>query len=313
MVLSRRPVNAALVALALIGVALVACGGDDDTRSDAAVDSGTDSGTDGVRVVATTSIWADVVSNVACDGLAAVTSIVPPGTDPHTYETSLRDREELDDATLVVANGLDLEPTLVDVLDAVAADGVPVVEVTDSVDVVDGDPHVWQDPVRVRDAAVGIGDALVNAGLPADEVAACVDAYTSELDALDDEVSATLSLVPDDRRVFVTNHDSLGYFADRYGFEVLGTVIPAATTLAETNPADLEELASAIDEAGVPVVFAELDQPDAVARSLAERVGEVDIVALYTDSLGEAGSGADTYVGMIRTNSRAIAEALGTS
>jgi zinc/manganese transport system substrate-binding protein len=301
MILSRLPARtlAGVTVSVAVSLGAVACGDDDDEGSSER----------GGRIVATTSIWADVAANVACGGLAPVTTLVPPGSDPHAFEPSLRDREDVEEADLVVSNGLDLETSLLDVLDTVAGDGT-VFEMAGAIDTLGDDPHVWQDPARVAAALPALADALVGAGLDAGAIDACTVAYTSELTALDAEIEGLVATLPDDRRVLVTNHDSLGYFADRYGFDVLGTVIPAPTTLAETNAADLEDLATAIESTGVPAIFAEEQHAAADVEALADRVGDVQVVELHTDSLGPDGSGADTYVGMMRTNARAIVDAL---
>ncbi len=135
--------------------------------------------------------------------------------------------------------------------------------------------------------------------------------YAQELLAADEEIAATLEAVPDDRRLLVTNHDSLGYFADRYGFEVVATVIPGGTTLGVPSSAELADLVAVIGDTGVPAIFAENVQPSTLAEAVAAEVGEgVAVVELYTDSLGEPGSDADTLIGMLLTNATRIAGAL---
>ncbi len=114
--------------------------------------------------------------------------------------------------------------------------------------------------------------------------------------------------MPPDRRLLVTNHDALGYFADRYGFEILGTVLPGTSTLAEASPAELERLAADIESAGVPAIFAEALESTDEAAALADDLG-VDVVTLYTDSLGDDGSGAETYAELMRYDATAIADA----
>ncbi len=335
-------------------------------------------------IMATTTIWADVTRNVACGGLAEVESILPPLADPHDYEPSMSDRARLDQADIIVTNGLELEEGLEDILESVEADGTPVFTAGDYMttlefdaemfgghhdeedegedhgdedgdddegedhgdeedddededhadeeeededhgdededeghaDEEDGhgseDPHVWLDPVRIAQAVENLGPALVQlAGLDADRVAACTDAYLAELADLHRDITESLAPVPAAQRKLVTNHDSLGYFADRYDFEVIGTVIPATTTLAEPSPADLEELAHVIEENGVPAIFAEALHGAGEATALAEHLDGVTIASLYTGALGEAGSGAETYVAMMRHNARTIAGALG--
>ena len=137
-------------------------------------------------VVATTSIWADLTQQVLCDGSLAVRTLIPAGTDAHSYEPSFQDRETLDGATLIVANGHDLEELLDDTLDQVDDDGTPVFAAADHDDTSDDDdddddddgdhddgghdddPHVWLDPVRVAGILPALGDALVAVGADRD-------------------------------------------------------------------------------------------------------------------------------------------------
>ena len=326
-------------------------------------------------IMATTTIWADITRNVACEGLAEVESILPPLADPHDFEPSMSDRARLDEAHLIVANGLELEEGLEDTLVSVEGDGTSVFsagdymttlefdaetfgghnnegeddgdgddhgdgdedgdrddhggddedhgdEDHDDEDHGDGeddrggpvseDPHVWLDPVRVAQAVENLADALVrDAGLDADRVAACTDAYLADLADLHRDIAGTLDAVPPARRKLVTNHDSLGYFADRYGFDVIGTIIPATSTLAEPSPAGLEELAHLIEDTGVRAIFAEeLGHGAGEAATLADRLEGVSVENLYTGALGPPGSGAETYLAMMRHNAETIAAAL---
>jgi zinc/manganese transport system substrate-binding protein len=288
-------------------LALTACAGDESSA-----------GAGGARYVpATTGIWADVVRDVACDGTFTVRTLLPTGADTHSYEPSLRDRAVLDGSALVVANGLGLEERLDDTLAAVEDDGVPVFRIGDHVATLAGgeddqggaDPHVWFDPTRVSAALPALGDALVAAGADRRRTRACVGAAQDELAGLDTEVAAILAAVPDDRRVLVTNHDALGYFAERYGFTVLGEILPSTSTLTEASAGQLDELGKAIVAEGVPAIFAESVSSTADADALADRLG-IDVVVLYTESLGKPGSGAETYPDLMRFDARAIAEAL---
>jgi zinc/manganese transport system substrate-binding protein len=292
-----------LIAWLAAGVlATTSCGGDDDSAAGA---------DEGPYVVATTSIWADLVQQVACDGTFDVRTLLPAGADSHAYEPSLRDREELDGAALVVANGLGLEERLDDTLTTVEDAGVRVVRMGDHVETLDGDPHVWFDPTRVSTALPMIGEALIAAGGDGDRTDACVTAAQDALADLDAEVAATLDAVPADRRLLVTNHDSLGYLADRYDFTVLGSILPSTSTLTEASPGQLEELGDVIAAEGVPAIFAETISSADDAEALAERLG-IDVVELYTESLGEPGSGVETYAEFMRFDAEAIAAALGS-
>ena len=304
-------------ALALVGGA---CGGD-----------GTGSGGgEGPVILVTTSIWADVVSAVACDPETTVETLVPIGADPHTYEPSLADRGALEDAALVVANGLGLEAGLDDTLSAVEEAGTPVFRLADHVDTLavstaaardegsgddghdhEGDnPHIWFDPTRVSIAVGPLADELVEVGVDRDAVGRCLADHRQELAELDARVEEILAPIDPQDRLLVTNHDSLVYFADRYDFEVIGTIIPAASTLAETNPAQLEELAQLVDDLDVPAVFAEAQTSTADAEALADRVGGVEVVTLHTGTLAGPGSGAESYAQLMVTDAELIAAAL---
>ena len=307
----QRRYRTALALMTGLGAALTACGGD--------TTSGASSATDAPVIVATTSIWADVTGQVACDGLAEIETVIPIGGDPHSFEPSLRDRQVLEDADLIVANGLLLEESLEDTIDAAAEHGTPVFRFADEMtplasddpEHVEGDPHVWFDPTRVSAALPALRDALVTrAGLDAGRVDACLDDYQAAIAATDAEVAGLLDTLPADRRKLVTNHEALGYFAEHYGFEVLGAVIPSPSTLAEANAADLEALVRLIEEADVPAVFAEAQHSSVEAEALATAVGDVEVVTLFTDSLGPSESGADTYLGLLSTDARLIVDAL---
>ena len=168
---------------------------------------------------------------------------------------------------------------------------------------------MWFDPIAVSAALPALGDALVDAGVDRAVTDRCVAAAQAELGGLDADVAETLAAVPAERRVLVTNHDSLGAFADRYGFEVLGSVLPSTSTLGEASPSALEALGEEIQATGVPAIFAETLHTSADADALGDRLG-VEVVELYTDALGEPGSGADTYPGLLRTDAERIADAL---
>jgi zinc/manganese transport system substrate-binding protein len=162
-------------------------------------------------------------------------------------------------------------------------------------------------------AVDGIADFLIGTvdGVDADAIEANAAAYIAELEALDAEVEETLAAIPEERRLLVTNHDTFGYFADRYDFEVLGSIIPGGSTLASVSARDLSELASTISELGVPAVFAETTVSSQLADTLAGEAGDIEVVELFTDSLGDPDSEGATYVAMVRTNAERIAAALG--
>ncbi|HEY6635360.1 MAG TPA: metal ABC transporter substrate-binding protein, partial [Acidimicrobiia bacterium] len=210
------------------------------------------------------------------------------------------------------------EAGFADVLETAAADGANVLEIAPAVDPIpfpghetDLDPHVWFDPGRVVLAATLIADRLAEADDSVDWEARA-DAYAQTVAATWNEMEGILATVPTDSRKLVTNHESLGYFADTFGFEVVGVVISGGSTLDEPSSAELADLVATIESLGVTAIFAETSDSTALAEAVAEEVGEeVAVVELYTESLGEPGSDAETLIGMLLTNSRRIADALG--
>ncbi|HEY5700354.1 MAG TPA: metal ABC transporter substrate-binding protein [Acidimicrobiales bacterium] len=274
-------------------------------------------GDGGPLVVATHSILGDLATNVLGD-TATVQVVMPAGTDPHDFEPSAADVALLSEADLVVANGLGFEVGLTDALEAAADDGIDVLDLGEQLDplpLADGDgedPHWFTDPRRtVR--AVGLIAAAAAAvdGIDAAAIGVHAEAYVDVVTAADAQMGDDLLAVPAADRRLVTNHEVFGYFADRYGFEVIGTIIPSGTTLAEPSSADLSALVDIIDETGVPAIFADTSSSRELADVLAEETGEdIAVVELFSESLGEPGSGGETYLQLIRTNADRIVGAL---
>ncbi|RLV56233.1 zinc ABC transporter substrate-binding protein [Aeromicrobium phragmitis] len=271
-------------------------------------------------IVVTTNILGDVAQQIVGDE-AEVVVLMPDGADPHSFEISARDAATVENAALVVSNGLGLEEGVQNSVDAAAEAGVPVLAVGEEVDPLEyqegssrgqADPHFWTDPERMREAARLIAEQVLEQvpDIDAAAVQARAAEYDDELAALDDEMREAFDRIPTDQRTLVTNHHVLGYLADRYGFEVLGAVIPSGTTLASPSAADLDALATAIREAGVPAIFADSSHPDRLAQVLAETAGvDVEVHSLYSESLTADGEAA-TYLGMMRANTATIATAL---
>ena len=222
-------------------------------------------GSEDPLVVATTTILGDMASAVVGDQ-ATVETLMPPGADPHDFQPSSQQVALINGAELVIANGLGLEEGFIDVLDAAQADGVNVLELGPLIDPIpfaDGgpdelgdDPHFWNDPIRAAMGAEVIADALSDVDPSVDWASRATD-YGNELRDLASEIEVMLQEIPDADRKLVTNHDSLGYFADRYGFEIVGVVIPGGSTLAEPSSAELANLVQVMREQDVRVIFAE--------------------------------------------------------
>ncbi|MFH1331628.1 MAG: metal ABC transporter substrate-binding protein [Actinomycetota bacterium] len=322
---SAAPGRGAALLLALVGLVAAGCGADE------AAPSG-DGACAELRVVATTSILGDVVGNVVGDS-KRVEVLIPIGADPHSFQASAAQAVALREADVVVVNGLGLEEGLQEVVASAAADGVTVVEAASFIEALplneaaahenqDGavgdedrgslDPHIWTDPQRMADVVTGLGEALAEADPDcAGAWRTAAEAYRRQLQDLDGEIEAILDAIPAEQRKLVTNHHAFGYFADRYGFEVLGAIIPGGAAFAAPSPADLAALVEILRSEGVRAIFAETTQSADLAGALAAELGEgVEVVSLYTGSLGESGSGADTYAGMQRVNAERIAAAL---
>ncbi|MBN8205184.1 zinc ABC transporter substrate-binding protein [Microbacterium esteraromaticum] len=305
----RRPALVAAVALvALVGGGLVGC-------------APATAGSDRPQVIVTTNILGDVVENLVGDE-AQVTTLMRPNADPHSFEISVQQGAQLDAADLVISNGLGLEEGLQQHLDRVAESGVTQVVAGEHISVLDytdtdaggaPDPHFWTDPARMLDVVDAIEAALIGIdGVDASQITANGEAYRDELEALDAEMTEAFTAIPVERRALVTNHHVFGYLAERFDFRVVGAVIPGGSTLAAPSAADLRELASAIDEAGVPTIFAESSQPDRLVQVLAAEAGvEVAVIELFTESLTEPDGEAGTYLTMMRANTTRIAHGLG--
>lgn len=321
---------------------LAACGAYGQSRDD-----GTQSVSAGeqLSIVATTSILGDVAGAVA-DDAAEVTILMPPGSDPHSFEASAQQLAQMQQADLVIANGGGLEQQLHDALKEAEGAGVPVFHAIDHVDTLafsgqeehaderssaeahadeehtgaeehEGengavDPHFWMDPSRMAQVVQALGDEI--GGIAGDDGATVsrAGAYAGRLQDLDVQTQDMLSVIPDDQRTLVTNHEAFGYFADRYGFEIVGTLIPGLSTGAEPSAQDLEELLHTIADEQVSAIFTENTTSDRLAETLAQEAGsDVEVVGLYSDSLGDESSSATTYVDMLRTNARRISDTLG--
>lgn len=296
-----------LAALAL-SLGLAGCGG-----------GGSGSNSSEPVVIATTPILGALVSELVGEH-ARVRVLVPNGADPHDFAPSAQDVAALTDADAVVANGLLEEGGLRGGLEEARRAGVPVLSATDHVRLQPAgpegdhgqgehgqdphDPHIWMDPVAMAGVVEGIAPALAEA------IGADLGTRPAELGqrlrALSDEVERRLAGIPPEQRTLVTGHDSMGYFATRYGFEVVGAIIPSLSTHAEVSAGDLAELRERIETTGVPAIFTELGTPPDVAEALAREAG-VRVVALPSHTLPEDGS----YVTFMRQVAGTIERGLG--
>ncbi|MFH9295157.1 zinc ABC transporter substrate-binding protein AztC [Streptomyces sp. NPDC017520] len=284
-------------------------------------------GDDRPSIVVTTNILGDVTREIVGDE-ADVTVLMKPNADPHSFGLSAVQAAELEQADLVVYNGLGLEENVLRHVDAARESGVATFAAGEAADPLtfhtadDGgpegeegqpDPHFWTDPERMHKVTDRIADQVVEhvTGVDPRTIQNNADRYAKQLAALTAWMEESLGRVPADRRALVTNHHVFGYLADRFGFEVIGAVIPSGTTLASPSSADLRSLTEAMDGAGVRTVFADSSQPKRLAEVLrAEMGGEVRVVELHSESLTARGAGADTYLRMMRANTTAMVTSL---
>ena len=275
-----------------------------------------------VRVTTTTNLITDLVRQVGGDRVE-VTGLMGPGVDPHLYKASAGDVDRLQEADVIVYGGLELEGRMSDLLEELGSRR-PTVAVTKDIPEDrliaspghDGkfDPHIWFDVTLWQEAAKTVAATLKTLD-PAS--AAHYDrrlaAYQAELTKLDAYVQAKVDAVPERQRVLVTSHDAFTYFGRRYGFEV--AAIQGVSTATEATNDDIERVAGVIAERKLPSVFIESSVPrqtvDAVLQNAASRGQRAEIGGeLYSDSAGSPGSGAETYVGMVRANIDRISEGL---
>ncbi|WP_399142706.1 zinc ABC transporter substrate-binding protein AztC [Streptomyces sp. NBUA17] len=279
------------------------------------------------RIVVTTNILGDITRQVVGDQ-AEVTVLMKPNADPHSFGLSAVQAAELERADLVVYNGLGLEENVLRHVDAAREAGVATFEAGAAVDPLtfrtgeDGgpeeesgqpDPHFWTDPDRVRKAAGLIADRVGEhvEGVDDREIRANAGRYDKQLADLTAFMEKSFDGIPVDRRNLVTNHHVFGYLADRFGFRVVGAVIPSGTTLASPSSSDLRSLTRAMEQAGVRTVFADSSQPGRLAEVLrTELGGEARVVELYSESLTAENEGAATYLQMMRANTTAMTDGL---
>ncbi len=273
-------------------------------------------GSEKLAVVATTTQLGDFVRNVGGEAVE-VDQILQANTDPHDYEPRPSDVEGAAGAKLVFASGDNLDAWV----DQVVSDGGGDAEVIDlgakvpvklpgessGAEASKYDPHWWHDPRNAEASVRQIEAALVGAD-PSHkaEFERNADTYMNELKALDAGIARCIDSVPAAQRKLVTDHDAFGYFANRYGIEVLGAVIPSQTTQAQASAKDLSELAKTIEAENVRAIFPESSLSPKVAEAIANQTGATSDYTLYGDTLGPEGSGGETYLGMEEANADAM-------
>ena len=269
-----------------------------------------------LRVVATTTELADF-ARVVGGTHAQVYDIVRPGIDPHDFDPSPADLESLRSAAVVVENGVGLERWLSSALEA-AGSRATVVDTSAGITLrpggsgEPGDPHIWHDPRNAERMVTTVAESFAAAdSANAAAYRTSAAAYVAALVALDDEIASRVASLSNKK--LVTDHDAFGYFVQRYGLELVGSVIPSFDSSAELSAAAVSRIVAKIRAQGVKAVFAESNLPPKTASAIAHEAG-VKVVqgrdALYGDSLGPPGSAGATYLQMMRHNVEVIVDNL---
>lgn len=252
-----------------------------------------------LQVVATTTQVADMVRSVA--PRAHVTQILQPNSDPHDYEPRPSDARAIERADVVFRSGGEVDDWLTGLIDANGRD-VRVVDLSRSVRLRGDDPHWWQDTRNGARAATAIARAT---GRPQ-----AAGAYVGRLRRLDRQVAACIGRLPRSQRKLVTSHDALGYYAARYGLDVVGAVIPSLSTQAQPSSKDVNRLVAQIRRERVAAVFPESALNPKIEKAVARESGARVGGALWSDTLGPKGSAGATYIGSIRDNTDTIVRGL---
>jgi ABC-type Zn uptake system ZnuABC Zn-binding protein ZnuA len=271
-----------------------------------------------LRVLAAETFLADIAQNVA-GTRARVGALMPRGVDPHGFEPTPADIRKIADSQVLIINGAGVEEFLEKLLENAGGKRV-VIEASAGLrsraptanEIRDpdhqGDPHFWLDPNNVIRYVENIRDGLIQAD-PAGAVAykANAEAYIAQLKILDTWITNQVKAIPPGRRLLVTNHESFGYYADRYGFKIIGTIIPSVSTGAAPSAQQLAALVNQIKTSKVKAIFLETGTNEQLARQIAQETGVQVITGLTTHSTAEA---ASTYIKMMEQNTWMIVDAL---
>lgn len=310
----KKIFNTIIVTMTLAALFLTACG------------SAPQSGSNAGSVLTSTTFLADIAQNVAGDRLT-VSSLLPTGADPHSYQPTPQDAAKIAESKLLIVNGVEYEHFIESLLEnaggernvVTASDGIEPREGEEHAEEEEagegdeheaGDPHMWLDPNNVTLYVENIREGLVHFDPDgADVYQTNADAYVAELQALDAWIVEQVEKIPQEKRLLVTNHEALGYFADRYGFTVIGTVIESFSSSASPSAGQMADLIEQIKASGAPAIFLDASDSDALAKQIADETGVRVVTDLHLESLTD-GPPAATYIDMMKHNVTLIVEAL---
>lgn len=295
--------------LTLLGLLLAACGG-----------AQTGSGESGsIKVLASTTFLADIAQNVAGDR-TQVESLLPAGADPHAYQAAPSDVAKIAESTVLIQNGVEYEHFLEPLLEnaggqrliITATDGLTPNQMEDEENpgTMVGDPHMWLDASRAITYVENIRDGLIKADPDgAETYKANAAAYIIKLKDLDAWIIEQVNTIPADRRLLVTNHEAMGYFAQHYGFTVVGSILPSFSSEASVSAKEIAAAVDAVKSSGAPAIFlGEVENAD-LANQIASETGVKVVDSLYLETLTD-GEPAATYIDMMKYNVTQIVEGL---
>jgi ABC-type Zn uptake system ZnuABC Zn-binding protein ZnuA len=276
-----------------------------------------------LRVLAVETFLADIAQNVAGDRLA-VEALMPLGADPHSFEPTPQDVARVAKSDILIVNGAGFEEFLAPLLKNAGGNRMLIEaaagleqrnpdpgEGVSGGDAHEGDPHFWLNPLNGIRYVENIRDGLSQADPGGKEIyARNAQAYMAQLQALDAWISDQVAQIPANRRLLVTNHESFGYFADRYGLRIIGAIIPSVSTSASPSAQQLAALIDQIKATGAPAVFLETGSNPQLAQQIAAETGIQVVTDLYTHSVSAADGPAPTYLELMRYNTKQIVEAL---
>ena len=268
------------------------------------------------NILTTTTFLADIVRNLVRDR-AAVESLPPVGADPHSYQPVPEDVAKISRSTILIINGLEYEQFLTPLLEnaggnhmiITASDGLEPLQIKEDDQAVN-DPHMWLDPNRVVKYVENIRDGLTEA----DPGGAAIyksnaEAYIAQLQELDSWIREQVAQIPPERRLLVTNHESLGYFAERYGFTVIGELLQSVSSAASPSAQQVAALIDQIKSRGAPAIFLDASDNPSLAQQIADETGETVVTDLHLESLTD-GAPAGTYIDMMKYNVTQIVSTL---
>ncbi len=278
-----------------------------------------------LHVMAVESFLADITQNIAGDRIK-VDTLLPFGMDPHAFEPVPKDVARISSSDLIIINGGGIESWLEKIIknaegkhfvveasvglktrDRGENEEVESEEMKEAHQHEEGDPHFWLDPISVKSYVANIRDGLIQIDPDGkDTYTNNADAYIVKLNDLDAFIREQANTIPREKRLIVTNHESFGYFADRYGFTVIGTIVPSVSTGSAPSAQQIARLVDHIKSTGASAIFLETGTNPQLAEQLARETGVRVVTDLYTHSITQQGGAAPTYIEMMKHNINTI-------